>query len=216
MALDSFTNLKSAILDWMARSDLSGNVEDWITLGEAGLNRELGAVEANQTLTGSSGSRQIDVSSYSIVEPISLFFVDSGSSDERKLVQRSPAHMEYLNTSGEPEFWALDNQQDEINFNRPLDAAYSFRFRYRQRFALSDAAKTNWLLDNHPDVYLAACLVWGGAFVVQPKQILTFKTLLDQELPKVRHTIARNKRGQATVDPALAASPTPGTYQGVG
>lgn len=215
MALNNYSALKSAVQDWQARSDLSGNVADWITLAEARLNRLLNPVEVDQSLTGTVNSRRLDVSAYPIVSPLALLVIDATSGDERELLQRADGTFEYISTSGPPRFWAMDAQQDYIDLDRPCDSAYTFRFRHRQRFALSDSATTNWLLDNYPDVYLAATLMWGGAFTQDLQGAATFKAVLDEAIPEIRNIIARNKRGVLTPDVALAAVPRPGTYQGV-
>lgn len=200
MAISTFAELKTAIADWMARSDVSGSAADFITLAEGRLNRELNPVETDTTLTGTLNSRRIDISSLSLVAPIALFLVDG---DEIELTQRSDGTFPYDDTSGQPSLWALDGTN--IDFDRPLDEAYSFRFRYWGRFALSDAAPTNWLLTNHPDIYLAATIVWGGAYIEDMNKIAFYKGILDEGIPSVRSVIARKKRGMLTVDPALHA-----------
>lgn len=204
MALDTYSSLKTSVLDWMVRADLSGNAADWVTLGEARLNRELNPVETDQSLTGVSDSREIDVSAYAIVEALALYLIDSGTSDERELIQKDD--FARSGTSGEPRFWDYlpHASAGKIIFDCPLDAAYTFRLRYRQRFALSDSATTNWLLTNHPDVYLAATLVWGSGFVEKFQEAGGFKTLLDEAIPSIRSLIADSKRAVATVDPALS------------
>lgn len=202
MALDTFANLKTSILDWMARSDLTGNVAEWITLAEARLNRELQPVEVDQSLTGVVDSREIDVSAYSIVEAMSLFLVDTAG-DEDELTEK--ADFERRATSGVPRFWDYRPHASagKIIFDCPLDTAYTFRLRYRQRFALSDSATTNWLLTNHPDVYLAASIVWGGGFTGDFTKAAGYKSVLDEALPEIRNIIAQSKRGVLTTDPAL-------------
>ena len=203
MALANYSDLKTSVQDWMARSDLSGNVADWITLAEARLNRELNPVEVDQTLTGTVDARTIDVSAYAIVEPIALYLVDPDNSDEIELTKATGFAFE--NTSDEPKLWEYDPDASAgvIRFDCPLDQAYTFRFRYRQRFALSDSNTTNWLLTNHPDVYLAASLMWGGGFVANFQNAAAFKAILDEGIPSVRNIIAQSKRARAMVDPAL-------------
>lgn len=201
MAFSTFAELKTALSDWMHRSDVSGNVADWITLAEARLNRELNPVEEEATLTGVVGSRVIDVSSLSIVEPMALYLTQTGSSDEVLLTKRGT--FPYDSTSNEPEFWAYDSDDSEINLNRPCDAAYSFRFQYRERFTLSDTATTNWLLTNYPDIYLASCIVWGGMYLGDVEKAAAFEVVLQSGIPAVRNIIAQQHRSQAIVDPAL-------------
>ena len=200
MALATYDDLKASVSTWMARSDLSGNVADFIMLGEAHLNRELPAVETDATLTGVIDSRSIDITSLSLVSPIALFLVDANG-DETELFPRSDGTFPYSGTPGEPRIWALDGSK--IDFDCPLDAEYSFRLRYRQKFALSDSAPTNWLLTNHPDVYLAASIVWGGVFAQDSQIASIFEAVLNKGVPAVKSAIAQTKRAVLTVDPAL-------------
>lgn len=202
MAIANYTDLKTSVTDWMARSDLSGDAADFITLAEARLNRELNPVETDSTITGTTSSRRIDVSDLSVEEPIALFLAESDL-NEIQLTQKGDGTFPYLTTSGRPSYWALDSNNDYIDFDRPLDGEYPFRFRYSQRFALSDSSPTNWLLTNHPDVYLAAVLVWGGLFIRDTPYAVQFKAVLEESIPEIRHQIAQSKRGTLTVDRGL-------------
>ena len=210
MAISTYSELKTAVTDWMARSDLSGNAADFITLAEARLNREIPAVETDVTLTGTADSRRIDVSANSVVSGIALFLVETNG-DEVPLLQRSDGSFPYESTSNQPRVWAMDGT-DAIDFNCPLDQAYTFRFRIRQRYALSDSSPTNWLLTNHPDVYLAAVLLWGGVFTMDMTYASTFAQALERGIPQVKRIIAEQSRGELTVDSALVASAGSGSY----
>lgn len=188
----------------MVRAGQTGQVVDWITLAEARLNRELGAVETDTTLTGVLDSRRIDISSLSIVQPIALFLAETGR-DEVRVNPAADGTFAYLSTSGRPAKWAIDGTN--IDFDRPLDSAYPFRFRYRQRFALATSSP-NWLLTNHPDVYLAASIVWGSAYNKNLSEAAAWKQLLDEAIPSIKSTIAQSKRATLTVDPALVSRGT--------
>ena len=215
MALDTYANLQTAVLDWMVRSELTGNVADWITLAEARLNRVLPAVEVDQSLSGSSSSREISLSSYSIVEIMAIYLIDLSTSDETELTQK--ADFARTNTNNKPKFWQHDPDatSPKLIFDCPLDQAYTFRMRYRQRFALSDSATTNWLLTNHSDIYLAAVLVWGSGFVEKFSEAGGFKAVLDEGIPEVRNIITQGKRAIAGVDPALILIGRRPYYDGV-
>ena len=57
MALDTYTNLKTSIADWLNRSDLTAVIPDFITLAEAQMNRDLNELTALQkTVTGTVDS----------------------------------------------------------------------------------------------------------------------------------------------------------------
>lgn len=200
MAITTYSELKSAVSDWMARSDLSGSAADFIALAEARLNRKLDPVETDATLTATIDSREVDVSVLTIDEPLELYLKESGE-DEIRLTKRGAGTFPFLDDSGEPEIWSLDDTT--IKFDRPANKAYSLRFRYRGRFVLSDSATTNWLLTNHPDIYLAASIVWGKVYIDEPEGMVLYKSILEEGIPEVRHDIAQQKRGKMTFDPAL-------------
>lgn len=200
MAIANYTDLKTAVANWMARSDVSGEAGDFIMLAEARLNRELPAVETDVTLTGTIDSRRIDISAQNCVEPIALFLAETGA-DEVEIQRQADGTFPYLATSGRPTIWSVDGTS--IDFDRPLDAAYPFRFRLRQKFALSDSAPTNWLLTNHPDLYLASALIWGGVFIKDFGYAAPFSAALEDGIPSVRNIIAQSKRGMLRVDNAL-------------
>jgi hypothetical protein len=201
MSLATYSDLQSEALDWMERAGQSGKVETWIQLAEARLNRELPAVETDTTLTGTVDSNAISIAALSIVQPIALFLAESGR-DEREIDPAVEGQFAVMNTTGRPSRWSIDGTN--INFDRPLDAAYPFRFRYRQRFELSDSATTNWLLENHPDIYLAATLMWGAGYNQDWANGTVWKQVLDEGIPEVRHTIMQSQRATLRVDPFLS------------
>lgn len=201
MALANYTDLQAAALDWMKRAGQTGQTADWVALAEARLNRELGAVETDTTLTGVAASRRIDISAVSMVQPIALYLAESGR-DEVWINPKADGTFPYLTTSGRPTAWAIDGTN--IDFDRPLDAAYPFRLRYRQKFNLATSA-TNWLLTNHPDVYLAAVLMWGAGYNYDWNNGSVWKQTLDEGIPSVRNQIAQKKRAALTVDPGLTS-----------
>lgn len=203
MAISTYSELQTAITEWMDRSDLSGSAVDFITLAEARLNRKIEAVETQATLTGTSASRNVDISSLSVIEPMNVYLADSAGADETEIAIRPAGSFPYDDTAGFPGFVAVNG--GNLTFDRPLDAAYSIRFQYRGRFALSDAAPTNDLLTYHPDVYLAASIVWGGVYIADSSKVQGFKALLDEFIAETKNHISQKKRGVAVPDPALVS-----------
>jgi hypothetical protein len=70
---------------------------------------------------------------------------------------------EESNTATTPSAWSID--QSKVRLNCPCDQAYTFDFRYKGKFALSVSAPTNWLLTEHPNIYLFATLVEAHSFI---------------------------------------------------
>lgn len=203
MAFDTYDDLKAAAIDWMKRAGQSGKASDWVTLAEARLNRKLGPVETNATRTGTVGSRSISLSGLVIVQPIALFIAEPASEDEVELQVQAAANLPYSDISGRPAQWCVDTSTS-IKFDRPCDQQYAFRFRFRERFALSEDAPSNWLLTNHPDVYLAAVMMWGAGYNEAWANGSIWKQQLDEGINEVADLIAESNRGTLRVDPALA------------
>ncbi len=205
MAIGTFSELKTAIATWARRTtdaDYVTRTADFISLAEARLNRELGPVETDATLTGSVGSRALDISALSMVEPIALWITEASGGNERELQPQYAGQMPYRSGNGLPAMWTVDNQAS-IDLDCPCDVAYAFRFRYRQRFALSDSATTNWLLTQHPDIYLAASMMWGGGYKEDMANAAMWNMILDRDLKDVKHTLGKAKRGTLRIDPAM-------------
>lgn len=201
----NYDYLQAVMARFSYRTDLTTTIPEFIALGEAGLNRELDAIETDAELDGESGSRELDLSSISVVTPLKLFILDS-SGNETELTEKTDGDFPYSTTSGAPRLWAFDD--DHIDFDCLLDSDYTFRLRFIERFSLSDRAPTNWLLTNHPDVYLAACMVWGCAFMKAfsgdgGDTVQNYQTVLDNMLPKLKRQLRRNRTGLMSIDPAL-------------
>jgi len=191
MAITTYDELKAAVLDWMARSDVTATTGDFVSLAEARLNRELGPITTDATLTGIPGSRRIDISSLSIVQPIALHVVVYGNEESVNL--RPDGSFPYLEDIAQPSYAAFEGTN--IDFNTILDLPYSFRLTYQARLALSDAVPTNWLLEQHPDLYLAACITWGGLYIKSDAEAAKWRVLADDCLASVKNIESKKRRG---------------------
>lgn len=199
MAIATYDDLKSEISDWMDRTDISGKVETFITLAEAELNRKLQAVRLEAALATVAGSRLVDVTALSIDQPVALF-LDIGASDIRLPVMEG-AQSVREETPKRPQRWELDG--GSIAFDAPSDAIYNLRFEYDARFALSDDVPTNDLLIHHPDLYLAACIVWGAGYAGDQGRGMDYAARLHMLLPSVRKHYADRRKTRLQVEPGL-------------
>jgi hypothetical protein len=207
MAISTYANLKTALETWLARSgdvDVVANAADCIAMGESRLNRllDLRMFRADATLTGTVSSRSLTLPT-DFVEPIALFVTISGS--RVALSPKIAGTFVYRTTTGVPVAWCINGSN--IDLDCLLDSAYSFSFRYRQSFALSDTAPTNWLLTNHPDCYLSAAMVHAAILVGDSNDIQIWQSALNQHIEEINEKENRN-RSIATliVDPALTTN----------
>lgn len=198
----TYSELKEAIVEWMVRSDLSGSTSTMIALAESKLNREIGAIVEDATLTGTIGSRVLDISSLDVAKPLGLF-VTLDNTDKEKPLHNEPSFAPRNSENAEPVYYTVQN--DEILLDSPCDKAYSFRFSYAQKLALSDANPANWLLTNHPDVYFHAAMVWGGLYIKDQAQAALYKGALDEAIREVNSILSKRRRSLLQVDQALSS-----------
>lgn len=202
--ITTYSGLKTKVTEFAMRTgdtEFEGGSDTFIQLAESKLNRRLPlrVMEDEADLTGTIGSRLLTLPS-DYVEPYSLELTTFG-----EVTPLKPAVSNRLDKSlvnGVPKRWAIEGVS--IGLDCPCDQAHTFLFRYRKSFALSDAEPTNWLLTNHPDVYLAAALVWGGAYMRSDEELNRWAVILENAIEEIAWKEARGV-AQATlgVDPAL-------------
>lgn len=215
MGLANYSELKTSIAKFMARSgdaNITDNADDFITLAEAHINRVIEDLSQDATLNAVADSALIDISSLNIIEPISLWRTDEAGEDT-PIELKALGTFAYNDVAGEPYAAAIDG--DNLEFNRPLQTGQTFRFVYRGRVALSDSNTTNDILTNHPDVYLAAAVFWGGMFKQDAEMAGAYKALWDEFAHETAHTIAKQKRGTLRpLDGLPQGNQHRGSYQG--
>lgn len=205
MAISTYSDLISAVAKFAWREgdgEFESSAEDFIALGESRLNRELPlrVMETDVALTGTVGSRDIALPAL-YVEPIALHITTFGVSTPLKpsVAGEMPLNM----NNGTPTAWCINGEN--IQVDTPCDQAHTFTFRYRKSFHLCLTDQTNWLLTKHPDVYLAAALVWGNVFMKDPEAATPWKALLEEAIEEISWKEAQSRTGTLSVDPALAA-----------
>lgn len=158
MTISTYSELVTAVGDWMHRADLAAKTADFITLAETRLNNELRLsnmeAEANVAITLGSDSAALPAR---FLENIA--FKDD---DYQELVQVNP-HTLYAyqsGSTGKPSHFAISAQ---IDFPDNADANYTYVMRYYKRLDIA-ADSTNWLLTNSPDAYLYTALAMAGVY----------------------------------------------------
>lgn len=76
--------------------------------------------------------------------------------------------------TGQPRYWARVG--DQFQYFPAPDQAYTATLTYTRRVpALSESNPTNWLLTNHPDVYLFGALKEAGPFLLDSERTSLFE-----------------------------------------
>ena len=167
MALDTYTGLKTAIQAWLARSDLSGDVDDMIDLFEAWANRNLRMPQMEQEAIAQA-SEYIALP----IDFLELRDIQWQGSPRSELEYMTPTAADIYDTSGStstPKFYTLVGDQIRL-IPSPSDTTVNVRIDYWKKVpALSDSNTSNWMLALFPDAYLYGSLVQGHVRVQDPQ-----------------------------------------------
>ena len=183
MAISNYSELQTAVANWLDRDDLAARIPEFITLCEARFNRSL-RIRAMETLDISvdtvGGTSTVALpTGYVQMRDINLI-----TSPITQLQYLTPEIMNRINAgslTGKPETYTII--ADNILFGPTPDAAYDISMLYYKTFdALSDAAPTNWVITNAPDVYLYGTLLEAEPFLMNDQRVQLWATALTQSI----------------------------------
>lgn len=160
MAITTFSTLKTAILAWAERTDLTSYDDDFVNLADARIRKDLAGqsirlreMETSTDLTPSSGAVSVP-SNF-----LAMKRVQAQTSDKRRLQYQTQDWLDEAypdGASGVPSFYTIAGSS---LYMFPLTTSSIRITYYAYPTALSDDDPTNWLLTKYPDIYLYAGLV---------------------------------------------------------
>lgn len=190
MAISTYAQLQAAVANWLVRGDLTARIPEFIRLAEARLNRVLRMrlAEADVALTTSVGARTVALPA-DFAEARALWLVRP---DRRTMLPfMEPSLIGAISLQGEPGAWTVDGAT--LAFDRPCDQAYALTLRMLRAFALSEAAPTNALLNEAPDVYLFATLCEAGPFLRDTELSGLYEGKLERAIGELNARDARSR-----------------------
>lgn len=160
MAITNYGELKTAVANWLHRSDLTDRIPEFIALAESRIQADIGdslLLDYSGTLTTVAGTRTYAVPTG---------FVRLLSCVDLQIVLAEEIAQAYADnqSQAEPEFIAFDGTQFVVH---PVpDAAYSYPYVAQSRWtALSGDSDTNTVLTRWPGLYLYGSLAEAAPFV---------------------------------------------------
>lgn len=189
MALATYTDLLASVASWMDRTDLTAVIPDFVTLAEARIARDLRIRKqiSIATLTTTAGVQGVTIpSDFLEIENITL----TSTSPPASLAVVTPEILDRkfpMNyQTGQPQVYCL--LADSINFGPTPDAAYTVSVDYYARLAALSSTPTNWLLTNHPMVYLAGALCEGWLYLQDADKVALWDQRYRSEVKQLQET----------------------------
>jgi hypothetical protein len=183
MAISTYTELQTAIADWLNRTDLEAVIPNFISLSEASFNRTLRL------------SSQIKLTTLTVTDsatplPVDLLEIESISP---ALDYRSPE----LFLRDEPGTYTLIGGEMRVCVTVPVE---QIKLVYYARVpSLSNTQTTNAVLTAHPDLYLYTSLAQSAPYLKEDARLAVWGQMAGQILEAVRIDDENRRFGGTTV-----------------
>ena len=196
MAISTYSELRTAVENWLDHALFTSRVPEFIALFEATANRRLRVREQEATgiiaTTSGAGTLPTDYLSWR-----SVLSIASDVSTDLEYV--TPSYLTALyptSPSGSPRHFTIRGTTLHI---RPVPTTESIALLYFQKIpALSDSATTNWLLTAHPDLYLFGSLVEAEMFGVNDERGGLWKGRVEEIFNEIEK-LSNKTRGAGTI-----------------
>lgn len=185
MTITNYGTLKTAIADTLNRDDLTSVIPQFVTLAHAQFNRRL---RSHRQIT--RGSLTINTQFEALpADWLETIRITMDANPIRVLTQISMDDLTRYRTATDnntdaPKYFAHNGTDIEL-FPTP-STSYTGEITYYAKItALSADGDTNWLLTNHPDVYLYGSLVHTAPYLKDDARIAVWAGLLAQSMTEI-------------------------------
>lgn len=214
MSISNYGELKVAISNWMRRTNLDGRIPEFVLEAEtiiAGDPEPIDPESLSGVRTREQHIRAIaSIDNQYFAEPdrnLGITGIQINSPIKRALTYITPKEMSRMQvTPGVPRYYTIIG--DEIQFSpvpsEPLDCEVSY---YRKYLPLANDSDTNWLLRNHPMIYLYAALVSGSPYIKNNEDAQVWAVKYQSLVHGVNATEKRAQLGAQIVSRVIGSTP---------
>lgn len=185
--LGTFTGLVGVVGAWLDRDDLGDFVPTFVALAEARFRREITRTEREVTIA-LPGPLPTDFDS------VREIFLTDHPGAALTAVPLAELRSRYTTPAARPSVYAIVASQ--IIVGPPTDNPVTALLTYNRKIpGLSVATQTNWLLADHPDVYLYATLLQAELYGWNDERLPLFKGAVDEAIAEINAAGQRRKYG---------------------
>ena len=171
MAIGNYSELQTAVANWLDRDDLTDRIPEFISLAEARFNRvlRLRSMEDKQTASTVAAQRNYALpGGYIQMRNFQL-----NTDPLTPLSYVTPEIYDRLwggSTSGTPNFYTI--LADEVSLGPIPASILTMEMLFYKTFTnLTALAPTNWLLTNAPDIYLYGTMLEAEPFIMNDERV---------------------------------------------
>jgi hypothetical protein len=199
MAISNYSELKTSIANFLARTDLTDQIPNFILLAEARLSRDLETrgqeKRAQSALT--TGDEFLTLPT----DMREVRFIKLLTSPSTVLEYKSPHVLDSEfsgNTNGKPQAYSIVGSELKL---RPIpDESYNVEIIYIGSLqALSDSNTTNDMLTRHPDAYLMGSLVEAYLYLMDQNSANIYDQKFSRIIEEIRTDEQRSHYGTGSL-----------------
>lgn len=211
MSIDNYTELQSAVSNWLDRSDLTSRIPEFIELAEARIKREVRTREmiVVEDLAITDGDRAVNLPSGFLQHRYLRLRIPDVTTGRRYYPELTELSMHELtlrsvNDAQTPRFFAIHEQ---IEFDSEADQDYTAEIEYYAQIVALATTATNTLLTRAPDIYLYSALSEAAPYIVGDERIPVWEGKYAAARDWLNKTQLASRRGGPLV--SRIAGPTP-------
>ncbi len=193
MAISNYSELNTAVANWLDRDDLTDRIPEFIALAEARFNRllRIRAMETKQTASTVASQRNLALPT----NFIQMRNLQINTSPITSLEYVTPEMYDRLyggSDTGTPKAYTI--LADEIQLGPIPASVQTIEMLFYKRFdALTSSAATNWMITNAPDVYLYGCLLEAEPFIMNDPRVQLWATAFQQAIADIQDQDNRDR-----------------------
>jgi hypothetical protein len=182
MAFTNYTDLKATVADYLARTDLTTQIPDFITLAENRLRRDLRIRQMIKVVTAPTTAGDSTVALPSDFLEMRDLHIESNPI--QTVIYQNPSNFfrnSSVTVSGMPSYYTATGS--EIQFAPIPDSAYTLKMiYYASPSYLSSTVPSNAFLATCPDLLLYASLGEAEPYLMNDARVQTWASLYDRGL----------------------------------
>jgi hypothetical protein len=194
MAIGTYSELQTAVANWLDRDDLTARIQEFIALAEARMNRILRLaimLNVDETTLGGATKLVAGTRDYSLPSGyLQMLDFHLRTSPITALSYITPENMNRMwagSQSGRPESYTIlsDNSSGtpikKVRLGPAPDSAYDYSITFYKKIdALSITNTTEQMLTNNPDIYLYGALMEAEPFLMNDARVQLWATAYQQ------------------------------------
>ena len=193
MSIANYTDLQSAVADFLNRDDLTSVIPTFIAMAEADMSRRLRHWSTENRATAEVDTRYSALPA-DFVEPIRLSLDDDHTHVElTSVIEMQRMRRATRDAIGKPQYYSIT--QGELEVYPTPDVAYDLEMYYYAKIPALSSASVNNVLTRFPDLYLYGSLLHAAPYLGEDQRITVWASLYEKALNDANMSSDKAKYG---------------------